>query len=59
MLTFTVRTKQDLIDAVERYGFLPLFANGIPGSFRKRRRRPCGGCWDKAKIAGSKPRMCI
>ncbi len=30
-LDFTVRTKQDLIDAVERFGFMPLFANRLPG----------------------------
>jgi hypothetical protein len=28
---FTVRTKQDLADAVERFGIVPLFANSIPG----------------------------
>lgn len=28
---FTIRTKQDLIDAVEELGFLPLFENSIPG----------------------------
>lgn len=28
---FTVRTKQDLMDAVERFGFVPLFRNSIPG----------------------------
>ena len=28
---FTVRTKEDLIRAVERYGFVPLFANSVPG----------------------------
>ena len=28
---FTIRTKQDLIDAVETYGFVPLFANSVPG----------------------------
>lgn len=28
---FTIRTKQDMIDAVETCGFLPLFANSIPG----------------------------
>lgn len=28
---FTIRTKQDLIDAVETCGFVPLFANSVPG----------------------------
>ncbi len=28
---FTVRTKQDLIDAVERFGFVPLFSGAVPG----------------------------
>ena len=28
---FTIRTKQDLKDAVERLGFLPFFANSLPG----------------------------
>ena len=28
---FTVRTKQDLIDAVHEFGFVPLFRNTIPG----------------------------
>ena len=28
---FTVRTKEDLIRAVQRYGFLPLFACAVPG----------------------------
>ena len=28
---FTVRTKKDLTDAVERFGFVPLFRNSIPG----------------------------
>ena len=28
---FTIRTKQDMIDAVETYGFLPFFAGSIPG----------------------------
>ena len=28
---FLVRTKQDLIDAVAEFGFVPLFANAIPG----------------------------
>ena len=27
----TVRTKQDLIEAVRKYGFVPLFANSVPG----------------------------
>ncbi len=31
MLDFTIRTKQDLIDAVERFGILPLFRNPLPG----------------------------
>ncbi len=26
-----IRSKQDLIDAVKEYGFLPLFANAVPG----------------------------
>ena len=30
-MNFTIRTKQDLIDAVGRFGFLPLFENSIPG----------------------------
>ena len=30
-LGFTIKTKEDLIDAVERCGFLPLFTNSIPG----------------------------
>lgn len=30
-LGFTIRKKQDLLDAVERLGFLPLFENSIPG----------------------------
>ena len=30
-LGFTIKTKQDLVDAVERCGFLPLFENSIPG----------------------------
>ena len=28
---FTIRTKQDLMDAVESFGFVPLFRNSIPG----------------------------
>lgn len=28
---FTIRTKQDMIDAVEKFGFLPFFAGSIPG----------------------------
>ena len=28
---FTIYTKQDLIDAVERFGIVPLFRNSIPG----------------------------
>ena len=28
---FTVRTKRDLADAVERFGIVPLFTNSIPG----------------------------
>lgn len=28
---FTIQTKQDLIDAVETCGFVPLFANSVPG----------------------------
>lgn len=28
---FNVETKQDLIDAVQTFGFVPLFANSIPG----------------------------
>ena len=28
---FIIRSKQDLIDAVQRYGFVPLFAGAIPG----------------------------
>ena len=28
---FTIDTKQDLIDAVDRFGILPLFTNSIPG----------------------------
>ena len=28
---FTIQTKQDLIDAVEKLGFFPLFENSIPG----------------------------
>lgn len=28
---FTIRTKQDMIDAIERFGFLPFFAGSIPG----------------------------
>ncbi|MBP5225594.1 MAG: hypothetical protein J6Z38_08465 [Lachnospiraceae bacterium] len=28
---FTVRTKQDLIDAVQRFGFVPLFSGAVPG----------------------------
>ena len=30
-LNWTIRTKQDLEEAVERCGFLPLFANSVPG----------------------------
>jgi len=30
-LGFTIQTKQDLLDAVENLGFLPLFENSIPG----------------------------
>ncbi len=30
-LGFTIGTKQDLIDAIGRMGFLPLFKNSIPG----------------------------
>lgn len=30
-LGFTIQTKQDLIDAVNELGFLPLFENSIPG----------------------------
>ena len=30
-LDFTIRTKEDLIHAVQRLGFLPLFANSLPG----------------------------
>lgn len=29
--SFTIQTKQDLIDAVRELGFLPLFKNSIPG----------------------------
>ena len=29
--TFKVKTKQDMINAVEKYGFLPFFAGDIPG----------------------------
>ena len=28
---FFIRTKQDLIDAVLKFGFVPLFKNSIPG----------------------------
>ena len=28
---FTIRTKKDLVQAVERFGFVPLFENSIPG----------------------------
>jgi len=28
---FTIETKQDLIDAVQTFGFVPLFANSVPG----------------------------
>lgn len=28
---FTIRTKQDMIDAVETFGFLPFFAGSVPG----------------------------
>lgn len=28
---FTIKTKQDMIDAVDRFGFLPFFAGSIPG----------------------------
>ena len=28
---FTINTKQDMLDAVERFGFLPFFAGSIPG----------------------------
>jgi hypothetical protein len=28
---FTVRTKEDLLEAIERFGFLPFFAGSIPG----------------------------
>ena len=28
---FTIKTKQDLVDAVDRCGFVPLFANSVPG----------------------------
>ena len=28
---FTVRTKQDLIEAVQTFGFVPLFAGSVPG----------------------------
>ena len=31
MRDFTIRTKQDLINAVEEFGILPLFRNAIPG----------------------------
>lgn len=31
ILGFTIKTKRDLIDAVEHCGFLPLFTNSIPG----------------------------
>lgn len=31
MRDFIIRTKQDLVDAVENYGFLPLFQNSIHG----------------------------
>ena len=30
-ISFTIRTKQDLIHAVRTFGFLPLFRNSIPG----------------------------
>lgn len=30
-LGFTIRTKEDLIDAIQKLGFLPLFENSIPG----------------------------
>ena len=28
---FTIRSKQDMIDVIERFGFLPFFAGSIPG----------------------------
>ena len=28
---FTIRTKQDLIDAVRTFGIVPLFENSVPG----------------------------
>ena len=31
MPDFMIRTRQDLIDAVQRFGILPLFKNVIPG----------------------------
>ena len=31
MIDFTIHTKQDLIDAIEHFGFLPFFSNGIEG----------------------------
>ncbi len=30
-LDFIIKTKEDLIEAVHRVGFLPLFRNSIPG----------------------------
>ena len=31
MRDFTIRTMEDLMEAVETFGFLPLFQNSIPG----------------------------
>ena len=28
---FLIRTKEDLVRAVQRYGFVPLFENSVPG----------------------------
>lgn len=40
-LGFTIQTKQDLIDAVEKLGFLPLFKNSLPGFSVEENVEPC------------------
>ena len=42
---FTVRTKKDLTDAVERFGFVPLFAGSVPGFSVEEHASP--GVWYK------------
>ena len=39
-LGFIIRTKQDMADAVQTVGFLPLFRNSIPGFSIEERAAP-------------------